>query len=73
MQDEDKIKEQLIEELQELRNRTTQLEQENQTLRQFMESATDAFYVFDSNLNFVDLNKKAEELVGKSREEANLP
>ncbi|PCI26146.1 MAG: hypothetical protein COB67_10335 [SAR324 cluster bacterium] len=56
-------------ELKILREKVIRLEEENQVLQQFMQSATDAFCVLDSNLNYLDLNKKAEALFGKSKEE----
>ena len=34
-----------------------------------MDSASDSFYLLDSELNFVEINKKGLEIVGKSKEE----
>jgi PAS domain S-box-containing protein len=38
-------------------------------LTSFMDSASDGFYILDSNLNFVELNKKALEIIGKEKED----
>jgi PAS domain-containing protein len=35
----------------------------------FMNSASDSFYLLDSDLNFVEINKRGLELIGKRREE----
>jgi PAS domain S-box-containing protein len=38
-------------------------------LSAFMEAASDAFYLLDANLNFVDANQRAVQLVGMSKEQ----
>jgi PAS domain S-box-containing protein len=35
----------------------------------FMDSASDSFYLLDADLNFVEINKRGLELIGKGREE----
>ena len=38
-------------------------------LARFMNSASDSFYMLDANLNFVELNTKALELIGRKKED----
>ncbi len=38
-------------------------------LARFMNSASDSFYMLDANLNFIELNAKALELIGKKKED----
>jgi PAS domain S-box-containing protein len=38
-------------------------------LSNFMNSASDSMYLFDSNLNFVEVNKRGLEIIGKKRED----
>ncbi|MHC4780829.1 MAG: GAF domain-containing protein, partial [Planctomycetota bacterium] len=38
-------------------------------LGQFMDSASDSFYLLDANLDFVDINQKGLEIIGKNRED----
>ena len=56
-------------EKQEFLGKIAQLEVQNTILQQFMESAADAFYVFDANLYFIEVNKTATIFLQRSREE----
>ncbi|KKM02146.1 hypothetical protein LCGC14_1787330, partial [marine sediment metagenome] len=38
-------------------------------LQKFMDSATDSFILFDSELNYIDVNEVSQQLVAKSKEE----
>ena len=38
-------------------------------LSSFMNSASDSFYLLDSNMNFIEINKKGLEIIGKKRED----
>jgi len=83
MKDENKVKEQLINELVEIRQRITEFEKseakykqvENnlknseQRLKILFEYAPDAYYLNDVKGNFIDGNKAAEEMIGYKREE----
>lgn len=102
MKDEDKIKDELINELVELRQRIAEMEpseterkkaeellrnaerkkaeealrESEERLSSFMESATDGFFLLDSELNYVEINKaglwlfpagtKKEDIIGKN-------
>ena len=48
-------------------SQTESLREGEERLTSFMNSASDNFYILDSNLNFVELNKKALEHIGKKR------
>ncbi len=43
------------------------LEKSEERLSRFMESATDGFILFDSELNYIDINKSALEMTGMDR------
>ena len=45
------------------------LRESEERLSGFMDSASDSFYLFDSNLNFIEINKKGLEIIGKDRDE----
>jgi len=45
------------------------LRKSEERLSGFMNSASDSFYLLDSELNFLEINRKGLEIVGKSREE----
>jgi PAS domain S-box-containing protein len=45
------------------------LRESEERLSSFMNSASDSFYLLDSDLNFVEINAKGLEIIGKSREE----
>jgi|GEM_PF-2999625 len=78
-----KTKEQLMSEVAELRQRVAELEkaeaerkraeealrESEETLRAIVENAPDAIFIHDLMGNFVDGNRKAEELIGYSKEE----
>ena len=45
------------------------LRESEERLSSFMDSASDSFYLLDSDLNFVEINRKGLEIIGKSKEE----
>ena len=45
------------------------LRKSEERLKKFMDSATDGFILFDSNLNYLEVNKSALEITGFKREE----
>jgi PAS domain S-box-containing protein len=45
------------------------LRESEERLSRFMNSASDSFYLLDSNLNFLEINKKGLEIIGKKRDE----
>jgi len=49
--------------------RTTKLRESEETLRSFMDSAPDGFWVYSSKLELLDLNRKALETIGSKRED----
>lgn len=52
------------------RNETLEaLRESNQKIRKILESITDLFYELDREWRFVEVNKRVEELFGKSRQE----
>ena len=65
MKDADKSKKELIDELNLLRARLQKTEQ----YRDFFENANDAIFLVDADQNYVDVNKKAADLLGCSRRE----
>jgi PAS domain S-box-containing protein len=72
----DKTKKQLMDELVKLRQRNAELDERNiehkqikERLKSFMDSAPDAFVLYDSELNLIDLNKAALKMIGKRKEE----
>lgn len=83
MRDEDKTKDRLIEELTQLRllvakleaselhSRRTEeaLKASEEKFRSLMEQAADAFFIHDFNGRFVDVNRRACEFLGYTREE----
>ncbi|MCX5813395.1 MAG: PAS domain S-box protein [Proteobacteria bacterium] len=83
MKDKDKTKTQLINELAVMHQRITELEKSETELKQekeipwkseekyraLIEHASDAIIVADSKGNFLEVNKKAEDLLGYSRKE----
>jgi len=83
MKDSDKTKSQLIDELASLRRKVAELERSatgamsghelpgglDERYRTLFEHASDAIIVADSEGNFLDVNRKAEDLLGYGREE----
>jgi PAS domain S-box-containing protein len=49
--------------------RTRALRESEDRLSSFMNSASDSFYLLDSDLNFVEINERGLEIIGKDREE----
>ena len=45
------------------------LRESEERLSSFMNSASDSMYLLDSDLNFVEVNKRGSEIIGKKREE----
>jgi PAS domain S-box-containing protein len=45
------------------------LRESEERLSRFMNSALDSFYLLDSNLNFLEINKKGLKIIGKERDE----
>ncbi|KKL45408.1 hypothetical protein LCGC14_2355980, partial [marine sediment metagenome] len=45
------------------------LKESEEKLKKFMESATDGFVIFDSKLNYIDVNEVSQKLVGRNKEE----
>jgi PAS domain S-box-containing protein len=45
------------------------LRESEERLSSFMESAADSFYILDSNMNFVEINKRGLEIIGKNKED----
>jgi PAS domain S-box-containing protein len=45
------------------------LRKNEEMLSAFMDSATDSFYLLDSELNFLDVNRKGLEIIGKGKDE----
>ena len=75
MNERDKTKEQLINELAKLNKKIEELEESEaehkkieEKLRSFMDFAPDAFVLYDSELNFVDANKVALQMMKMSKE-----
>jgi PAS domain S-box-containing protein len=72
----DKTKKQLMDELVKLRQRNDELTVRNiermqieERLKSFMDSAPDAFLLYDSDLNLIDVNEAALQMMGKRKEE----
>ncbi|MFC1716250.1 PAS domain S-box protein [Candidatus Poribacteria bacterium] len=45
------------------------LRKSEERLTSFMDSASDSFYLLDSDLNFVEINQKGLDIIGKAREQ----
>jgi CheY-like chemotaxis protein len=45
------------------------LRESEERLSRFMNSASDSFYLLDSNLNFIEINQKGLEIIGKDRDD----
>jgi PAS domain S-box-containing protein len=45
------------------------LKESEEKLSNFMNSASDSFYLLDSDLNFIEINKKGLEIIGKKKNE----
>jgi len=45
------------------------LRESEERLSGFMDSASDSFYLLDSNLNFIEINKKGLDIIGKEKDE----
>ena len=70
----DKSNKQLMDEFVKLRQRNAELAERNiehtqimKRLKSFMDSAPDAFVLYDSELNLIDLNKVALQMIGKRK------
>ena len=72
----EETKKQFMDELVKLRQRNAELTERNieheqikERLKSFMDSAPDAFVLYDSELNLIDVNKVALQMMGKRKEE----
>ncbi len=45
------------------------LRESEERLSRFMNSASDSFYLLDSNLNFIEINQKGLDIIGKDRDD----
>ena len=45
------------------------LRESEERLSRFMNSASDSFYLLDTNLNFIEINQKGLEIIGKDRDD----
>jgi two-component system, cell cycle sensor histidine kinase and response regulator CckA len=58
-----------VEDITDRKNAEEALRQSKERLSSFMNSASDSFYLLDSDLNFVEINKKGLEIIGKKKED----
>lgn len=67
--DHDKTKEELIDELQQLREANEKLRKSEETYRSIIDGMNDTMWVIGLDGNFIDVNDSAAEVLGYSREE----
>jgi two-component system, cell cycle sensor histidine kinase and response regulator CckA len=58
-----------VEDITERKQAEEALRQNEERLSSFMNSASDSFYLLDSALNFVEINKRGLEIIGKKKED----
>jgi PAS domain S-box-containing protein len=56
-----------VEDITERKKADVKLKQSEERLSSFMNSASDSFYLLDADLNFVEINSKALEFIGKQK------
>lgn len=59
----------IITDITERKQADQKLRESEERLSSFMDSAADSFFILDSNLNFIEINKRGAELIGKKKED----